>query len=584
MTNVPQTTITPEGYFKSVADLELYANGLINNMMEAGKWNDYESDNVTIALGAQPYAGLLYGRITPDNVESRWNIWGNLRSVNLMLNSLDNVSGEQADIDHYMGIARYFRALLYIDAVKNFSDVPWYDVVIPSNDEEALYKTQDSRELVVDKIMEDLEFAVANIKPDMGNRTRLHKYVALAQLARFALYEGTSRKYRSELNLASTADRFLQRAVSAGEEIMNSGEFEITGANRNVTLDSDRKIIGSEGYRALFSTMKLNDNREIIQWMEGNYIPDWIGHRADDLMAMSTNNYSLSRSLQESFLTKDGRPFSTVSGYATKEYGEVFADRDPRMAELFAWPGLYDENLTTGEPRYHITIPGRGGYDQCKFFYRYQDPNAKRDDNLGQFTGLPIFRLGETLLIYAEAKAELGQLDDAAVNRSINHLRNRVGMPSFNASAEVDDALRAQYPGVSSVQVLAVRRERRVELAGEGFRHDDIYRWGAGKLFEAVSSKQGIYVPSLPYVYDVDGNGVPDHGIAATASAHSADDVVWYDLDESDITFYLENGTSGYIRNKDDADRRFEEPKYYYTPIPRDQIVLNPNLKQPYGW
>jgi hypothetical protein len=195
-----------------------------------------------------------------------------------------------------------------------------------------------------------------------------------------------------------------------------------------------------------------------------------------------------------------------------------------------------------------------------------------------------MFRLGEILLIYAEAKAELGQLDDAAVNRSINQLRNRVGMTSFNASVEVDEALRALYPNVSSVQVLAVRRERRVELAGEGFRHDDIYRWGVGKLYEAASSKQGIYVPSLPYVYDVTGDGVPDRGIAASASAHSADNVVWSDLDDPDITFYLENGTSGYIRNKDDADRHFEEPKYYYTPIPRAQTVLNPNLKQPYGW
>jgi hypothetical protein len=587
MNRVPQTSITTGGYFKSVGDLTLYVNGLVANNIRQGVWNDYTSDNVTITQGTEPYAGLLYGRITPANAPNYWTIWGNLRAVNLAMDNLDRVEGDEADINHEVGRARYCRARLYIEAVKNFSDVPWYESEIGSNEEDLLYKTQDPRDFVVDKIMEDLEFAAANIKADMGNRTRLHKYVALAELARFALYEGTSRKYRSELGLASTADRFLQRAVTAAEEIMNSGQFEITGAGTNMSVVEGISITGSEGYRALFSSMNLDGNREMIQWADYNYsAPNNNRNFADDLMSSSTNRYSLTRSLQESYLTKDGRPFSTVSGYATKEYGEVFIDRDPRMAETFAYPGVYDENFVNNTTHYHITIPGRGGYDQSKFFIRDRDPVKKTGDNLGQYNDLPIFRYAEILLTYAEAKAELGQLDDASAARSINPLRNRVGMPNLNAANEVDASLRALYPGVSDVNILAVRRERRVELAGEGLRHDDIFRWGAGKLFEATVSMQGIYIPRLPYVYDVTGDGIPDIGIAATASAHSSDNDVqqWYDLDDPDITFYLENGTSGYIRNKEDASRRFEEPKYYYWPIHHSQLVLNPNLKQPYGW
>ena len=583
MDRVPQTSITTGSYFKSVADLELYVTGLVSNNIRQGEWNDYASDNVTIMQGAEPYSGLLYGRISPDNAANSWTIWGGVRAVNIMMDNLNDVTGEETEINHQTGLARYCRARLYIEAVKNFSDVPWYDSEILSDDEEQLYKTQDPRDFTVDKIMEDLEYAATHIKPDMGNRTRVHKYVALAELARFALYEGTSRKYRSELGLASSADRFLQRAVTAAEAIMNIGEFEITGVGTNVTEAPG--ITGSEGYRALFSSNDLNGNREMIQWSDYNYYePNNRRNFAADLMAMSTNRYSLSRSLQESYLTKDGRPFSTVAGYATKEYAEVFIDRDPRMAETFAWPGIYDENFINGTIRYHTTEPGRGGYDQAKFFVRDQDPTKKTDDNLGQYNDLPVFRYGEILLIYAEAKAELGQLDDASVSRSINLLRKRVGMPDFNASVEVDEALRALYPGVSDEKILAVRRERRVELAGEGLRHDDIYRWAAGKLFEAAVSKQGIYIPQLPYVYDVTGDGVPDIGIAATAADHIGDVEQWFDLDDPDVLFYLENDTSGYIRNKDDAGRSFVEPKYYYWPLPTSVTVLNPNLRQPYGW
>jgi hypothetical protein len=583
LNRVPQSSITPPTFFKSVDDLELYVNGLYNGLMPGGFYEDFGSDNVTIRQGSEPYSGLLYGLRSPDIVES-WE-WGSVRAVNLMLNSLDDVSGDAADIDHYVGIARYFRARLYSSLVKNYSDVPWYDKVIDSNEEELLYKTQDPRATVVDHIMEDFEFAVTHIKTDMGNRTRIHRYVALAELSQFALYEGTYRKYHSELGLASTADRFLQRAVSASEEIMNSGQFEITGGGTNVALGSDAlRINGSDGFRALFSSLKLGDNREMILWAEYMRTPYWRSHRADDLMAMSTNNYSLSRSLQESFLTRDGKPFSTVEGYATKEYAAVFADRDPRMAETFAWPGLYEESPVSEARTYHVTTPGRGGYDQSKFFAKSQDSDTKSTDNTGQFTSLPVFRYGEILLNYAEAKAELGQLDDVAVARSINLLRNRVGMPPFNPAVEVDDALKALYPGVSDVQILAVRRERRVELACEGLRQQDIYRWGAGKLYEAAVSQQGIYIPELPYVYDVTGDGVPDRGIAASAAQHTADEVTWDDLNDPDVLFYLENGDSGYIRNNRDIDRHFEEPKYYYMPIATSQIVLNPNLKQPYGW
>jgi hypothetical protein len=194
-------------------------------------------------------------------------------------------------------------------------------------------------------------------------------------------------------------------------------------------------------------------------------------------------------------------------------------------------------------------------------------------------TGLPVFRFAEVLLNYAEAKAELGEFTADVIDKTVNVLRDRVRMPHFDAAREVDATLQSLYPNVSDPALLALRRERRVELAGEGLRILDINRWYAGKVMELEISKQGMYVPSLPYVYDVTNDGTPDYGIAASESAVTGEAVTWVYPGES---FYIDN--AGYVHNVDDQNRRFDEPKDYYRPIPRQQIVLNPNLKQPFGW
>jgi hypothetical protein len=582
MQQIPETAITVEGFFKSTADLQTYVNGFYNDasLYQRGWWVDEQSDNVTIwTEDNDMYRWLLNDQRTPENAGG-WNDWGSLRSVNVMLTNLDEVEGNEADINHYAGIARYFRAWFYINKVQAYSDVPWIDRPLSTTDE-ALYATQTPRAEVVQHILEDLDFAAQWIKPDMNDRTRIHRYCALALLSRFALHEATFRKYHPELNLASTAGELLQKSAAASEAIMNSGVFEITGAGTtDLSGETVPGVTGAEGFRNLFVVLDLSPNREIINWRRSDVdrTAGYVLNPADRLMAASRNFYSLSRSLQESFLTKDGRPYSTVAGYATKTYAEVFVDRDPRFAETFAYPGVYETR--DGADLYHVTRPFRGGYDQVKYFSRNADRAYKwNHDVLGILTGLPVYRYGEVLLNYAEAKAELGQLTSDVLDKTVNVLRDRVRMPHFDPAREVDATLQSLYPNVTDPALLALRRERRVELAGEGLRILDINRWYAGKVMELEISKQGMYVPSLPYVYDVTNDGTPDYGIAASESAITGDNVTWAYPGEA---FYIDN--AGYIHNVDDQNRRFDEPKDYYRPIPRQQIVLNPNLKQPHGW
>jgi hypothetical protein len=582
MQQIPQTSITVEAFFTSVSDLEMYVNGLYTNsdLYSGGWYDDNESDNVTINTNDnEMYRWILNDQRSAENAVG-WSSWGTLRSINVMLANLDRVIGNEADINNCIGIARYFRAWFYIDKIQAYSDVPWIDRPLSTTDE-ALYAPHTPRAEVVQHIFEDLDYAVEWIKPNMGNRTIVHKYCALALISRFALYEGTYRKYHPELGLASSVNELLQRSIAASEAIMNSGQFDITGVGTtDLSGESLPGIVGAEGFRNLFISLDLSSNKEVIHWHQYGYN---IGVNMSDLLMTTSgwDKYSLSRSLQESFLTKDGTPYSTVAGYDKKSFTEVFVDRDPRFAETFAWPGINQE--VSGVQSFHTPNPQRGGYSQGKHFMRKHIRNETyAGASLGQYNGLAIYRYAEILLNYAEAKAELGQFTADVANSTVNRLRNRVGMPPFDAAREVDATLQSLYPNVTDKTLLALRRERRVELAGEGLRLTDINRWYAGKVMEMDISKQGLYIPSLPYVYTVPGRNSVGFGIATTQSEKTSANVRWYYLDKEEFT--LSNTSSGFIRNNGDNDRHFDEPKDYYRPIPLKQTQLNPNLIQPYGW
>ncbi|MDR0558709.1 MAG: RagB/SusD family nutrient uptake outer membrane protein, partial [Prevotellaceae bacterium] len=336
MNEIPQTSITVSGYFNTVSDLETYTNNFYS-MLSWGGIRDADSDNVTgpgHSEGSETWQ-VVNDLLNAGNVGG-WGQWWNIRSANVLLDNVERVKGVEADINHHIGFARYIRAMQYIDLVRRYSDVPYIEHAISSDDPD-VYRASDPRAYVVDKIMEDLEYASANMKSDLGNRTRVNKYCALALLSRFALYEGTYRKYHAELNLQSTANRFLERAVTASEEVMKNEQFAIadTSVDNAGGATAAPNIKGCPAYRALFASLDLSSNKEVIQWVQ--FRPDI--DQNYNMGAVNITMFGLSRSLMESYLTADGKPYSSVSGYATLPYFEGFANRDPRLAENFAHPG-----------------------------------------------------------------------------------------------------------------------------------------------------------------------------------------------------------------------------------------------------
>ncbi|WP_341840249.1 RagB/SusD family nutrient uptake outer membrane protein [Chitinophaga caseinilytica] len=565
----PKTEVTKEVFFNNPQDLETYSNGFYG--MQPVPYQDIESDNTSNYQAAGYVDGLVRGTVTPVTVGG-WNNWGDLRRINFMLVNAGKAQGDAAAIRHFIGIAKYFRAMFYFSKLRDYSDVPWYGKPLATDDPD-LYKGRDSRALIADSILADLNYAVENIKPDEGNRTRVTKWAALALLSRFGLYEGTFRKYHPEVNLTNEGKKFLERSVWASEQIMGSNRFTINNTGK-----------GGEDYRALFCSATLNGVKEIIMW-------------ADYQQALGASNnthtvlgyqWALSNSLAETYLMKDGTPFTAQPGYATKTLLEVLANRDPRMNETIASPG-FSPNL---DNKPYVIKPTIGGYDQVKFYPRLPSQRQGWDAN---YTALPIYRYAEVLLNLAEAKAELGTITATDLNNTVNLLRARVQMPAMTLTPAADPVLAAQYPGVASTLLLELRRERRVELACEGLRFSDLMRWKAGARLQ--DAQGGMYVPALGAM-DVTGDGNPDIAILASPNDESPiaglpEDVKknltkfhLKDAAGKDNNFYLSGGTKGRIMFTVDRDqpRTFVEPKYYYRPIPQTQTVLNPALKQIFGW
>lgn len=554
--------------------MELYVNGLLSLPGMFEYQADQSSDNLA-TTGAVEVKSVMTGSPNSQNITGGWN-WSRLRNINYFLENSRQADASVEAIEHFEGIARYYRAIFYSDMVQRYSDVPWYDQLLSPTDEE-LYKGRDSREMVVDGIMEDLEFASQHVREEVPTGTPGNWAVKLFY-ARFALYEGTFRKYHDELALQSTANTFLTKASEISKIIMDSGEFSIynTGMPEN-------------DYKALFNSQDLTSNSEVILFNAYDRNKD----KSSDVNTgvFGTYEQSPARDLVQAYLMADGSSFTDKPDFENFSYVEEFQNRDPRLYQTLVYPGWIREPETSA----YIPLLNRNftGYYQHKGY-------SNTTDNL-ELGGLdfPVYRFAEVLLIYAEAIAELGTLTQADLDASINLLRSRVGMPALNinqANAQPDPFMQNKYPNVAGPMagvLLEIRRERRVELAVEGYRFDDLMRYGAGKLLENIP--EGMYFSGLGN-FDLTGDGIPDVKLVDENTDIPEDDnkevnelgekLIYYKAGTIDdnVTVYLENGEDGGTMVTEVTPRNFIEPKYYYRPIPIQQVTLNPNLEQIFGW
>ncbi len=569
---LPETEIVADNFFNTEEDLSIYINGLYSFPGFGMYYADEATDN-SATTGNREIKTIMTTEANSNTITSGWD-WNYLRNINLFLENSPKADVSEEIRNHYDGVARFFRAQFYMGKIKRYSNVPWYDTVLTTDSEE-LYKASDSRDFVIEKIFEDYQFAIDHVLEDQPQGA-VNKWLVLAYASRNALYEGTYRKYHDELSLAGTANTYLQMASNFSKQIMDGGNFSIYNTGNP---NSD--------YYTLFSSEDLTSNPEVI-FTNINIA------NVKDSGAWSGvfGNYEMSpaRDLVESYLMADGTFLSDQPNYETLTFVEEFTDRDPRLSQTYAFPGwelIYVTNYSSGPANYVQQLNKNfTGYHQIKGFTNSLDQDFRND------VDVPVFRYAEVLLTHAEAEAELGSVSQSILDATINELRGRVGMPTLTMSVASDPVQAARYPNVSNPVLLEIRRERRVELALEGRRLEDLNRWKAGKLME--KEPRGLYFPGLGK-YDLTGDGIEDIVLlGASDVVPNPEDRETNSLDVTliyyragtigeDVDVYLTNGSSGYVIATPERGT-FEEPKDYYRPIPATEVTLNPNLEQVFGW
>lgn len=570
----PLDRVTQFDYFKTRSDLELFTNPYYNNLLDKTPYDEQSDLLVQLTL-----SDILYGgnKRTVPNTGGGWS-WTDLRRINTLLEYVDKCDDKEA-VTEFTALSQFFRAAFYFDKVKRFGDVPWYDKQLGSSDPE-LYKPRDSRELVMTKMIEDIDNAI-----NSGGLTekvtpyRVNKWAALALKARFCLFEGTYRKYHG-INLEGhDYTYYLEEAAKAAKTIIDEGPYKIYS-----TKDADKD------YMMLFAQEDASPEEYILAIRNG--YDAQVYHNATAYTLLATQGRpGYTRKFINMYLMKDGTAFtSRTDGWQTLPFAEEVKDRDPRLAQSIRTPGYKRIGAKRVQgPDLGITITG---YQPIKFVQDTTASGGQIDRNDRSTCDMPVFRYAEVLLNYAEAKAELGTLTQDDLEISINKIRERVKMPKLimaTANSEPDWYLSSKeygYPNVTGPNkgvILEIRRERAVEMIQEGLRLDDLRRWKAGYCIDQPIS--GMYFTG-PGEYDLSGDGNIDL-ILYTAGSTKPQDTEGVSVYELGSDIILSDGNKGYVyyhKTVENLRTAFNEDRDYLYPIPSGERSLNPNLAQNPGW
>lgn len=489
-----------------------------------------------------------------------------VRRYNQLIDRAMNSNLPEEAKNHWMGVARFFRAMEYSMLVQDFGDVPWYDTVIENTDEENLYKARDPRTTVMDNVLADFEFAMNNIRESDGVAgLTVNKYVAMAYASKMMLFEGTWQKYRA--NNTTAATKYLQAAKDAADKLMSAGKYSLC-----------------ENFKDLTTSISLAGNPETIVYRE--YEEGIMMHSLMSFQNTESEGSSPSRSLVESYLSSNGLPIHQEENTLYKGHEwffDEFADRDPRLYDNIDPAGLRLEGT--------VAVYAASGY----FAHIFVNPDLKTVPggmSSTNITDAPVMKLNEVMMNYIEAAAELADLGAYTLtqndfDKTINALRKRpsTSMPSVTLSGNslsvngvtINDPDRDKGEMISgdyevSPIIWEVRRERRVELPYQGIRFNDLRRWS--KLHYAdmkinPNLNRGAWLDKARYVAWFN----EENGTSITV-----DDLKSINLD-----------SEGFIKPAiDDALLRTYSEKDYLYPIPTNEIALYKahgyDLPQNPGW
>ena len=567
--------------FGSETGLKMYIDGLYGQL----PGQIHYADEALCDWGVNNSIGTYELGAYSEDLSTSWS-WGNIRTNNYFIKWNTDARVDEKVRNNYTGIAKFFRAYQYFDKLKQYGAVPIITEPLEP-DSEDLYKTQDSREDVVNFILDDLQWAYEHITASNAtpNNVAINKWTALAFKAKVALFEASWRKYHAgtayTAGCTTSADQLYAVAAAAAKEIMDKGPYSLYTGTKNGTGEAGN---GRGTYRDLFTSETTQGNPEVMLAYE--ITAPSTGEANWRLNSSSYGSHlCMSRIFAQTFLNTDGTFFNEKNADGTyKTFVEECANRDWRLYQVIRGP-KYTWKINdqfTIEPA-NFKDHTYTGYQLTKFVY---DDKNMDDKSSGTYDD-PLLRYAEILLIYAEAKAELGTITDAEWAQTIGALRARAGITAgLDKVPSVKDPLLVKYYGDLSAAVLEVRRERSIELIMEGHRQVDLKRWACGELWETMPW-EGVYVPALDTQIDMNGDGVMDvYFTSKKADELSKEDgkIAAY-LNENQTMKKLEDDPKGgYVMYYAYGDRRVWNDNMYLYPIPTQVGIMNPNLTQNPGW
>jgi starch-binding outer membrane protein, SusD/RagB family len=566
---VPKDELSEATIFESYNNIRSYSWSFyefLEGYPASGTWaatRDLEGD--LMENGASSVSpSYLNNLVTIPTQSSTWtDSYSNIRKVNIMLDKLKTSKISDADKTHWRGVGLFFRSHEYFKLLTNFGGVPWIENALTDADTDILYGPRNSRDDVAANLLRDLQEAITSIKETGDGLNTVNKDVARALLSRFALFEGTWRKYH---NLPDP-DKYLKACVEASAAIVT----------KFPTLHPS--------YDQEFNSADLNGVRGILLYKA--YVIDELVHWASTNTRSTNNKYGITRRGVDMFLTKNGMPVRNASNtqfQGDKDFFAEFRDRDTRLlintpppyrvngdgANTFTSTGVPANEeyfpilkaITTGFPYKELpdrnwsgrvtgTVPNftglaptqtGGGYRFWKVYNDHNNLVSSRD-----ISDCPLFRVSEVMLNYAEASFELGQFTQAIADATINKLRARGQVAPLSIAAITADWDPTRDASVAPL-LWEIRRERGVELMGDGFRREDLRRWK--KMDWAVAPKLGRWIKASNYTQKIN---------------------------------IQDNAPEGYVQLVLTPRPAFPE-HYYLFPLPSQELVLNPNLKQNPGW
>lgn len=568
----PITKPEAGNFLTGAIQVENYINGLYMTLPSFSKFGlgvrseEKNSDNII----AEKYDARLHGQNNQFSGASDWQTgYQNLRKVNYFFHNYKVPEAqENEDVLSLKGEAYFLRAYWHFDLLKKFGSIPVMDAFWDENATIAgLQIPAKTRNEVARFILSDLVEA-KNLLHSRGKYSgiRINKEAAMVLAMNVALYEGTWEKYHSSDDFASSTNEsnyFLGEVINWGNELFGCGiDLYKTGQNPG------------DAFAALFNSKDLSGMGEVLLWRK--YSSDeGVFHDVNGNLKAgvvdSEGAAGITQSLVDNYLNADGT-FIDPTNEKFKDFKETFEGRDPRLIQTVMNEGAKFASAITATPTHleeytdekknTISPPKLAGDGNTRSLTGYHirlGIDTTFVSGNGE-TALPIIRYAEGLLAYAEAAAELEMWSDDIANKTLKALRERAGVKYL---APAKDANFTDFGYTLTPVLQEIRRERRSELALQGFRLDDLMRWKADKLIVGKRGK-GAYVGDESILFK---SYSPDNQ-KRIRERLTLDDNKWADPMAGTLP-------SGY---------QFHADRDYLLPIPPSELELNKKLKQNPKW